>query len=495
MLPSLLLVLCAQAPAPTATEILAPAPAIDSAQNPDEAEYEKRRKLADKDADKLWDLYDWCKEKKLDKSAKSCLRRIVELRKDDEKAHKLLGDVQYDGKWFASEKKIEEYKKQQAEKAAKDAEKAAKEKGLVKYKDQWVTPEDLVQLKKGLTKNEKGEWVDAEEQKKIAEGWVHQDLEWVSPKEKDNIAKGLWKCGDKWLDAAAADEFHSELFAWWRIPQPKFTLYTTCDRKVADQIVVNLKDSYDDLVKCYGFEPPTPPVVIVVRDATQYGTFAAQFRTESDGLSSTHYAYFADIGINPDTEEFLQWGVSYWDASTANGPKFAVHSTRHALGLSFCEALDPSTKTMETTKEEQAFNPKEFWAEKRVPLWFRFGAAGYAERYYMDRTPASGNKPRWVVDWSLENLLAHGGMIPIAQVVDFEPSIDNAEETANWYNRIGLVMYFIIDGKCAPVTEKLVAFQTALKAGKDEKAIAAAAKALATEVGKHDTELRKFAGL
>jgi len=477
-------------------------PRAGQAQNPDLAEYERRRKLAEKDADKLWDLHDWCKEKKLDKESKSCLRRIVQLRPEDEKAHKLLGEISYDGKWFPSEKKVEEYKKQAAEKQAKDAEKAAKEKGLVKFNDQWVTPEDLPFLKRGMVKNDKGEWIDPEEQKKLAEGWVKQDLEWVSPQEKDNIGKGLWKCGDKWLETAAANEYHSEIFQWWRIPhQTKFVLWTTCDRKVAESIQQNLANSYDDLVKCYGYEPATPPAVVILRNQQQYEAFAAgdeeEQRPSSDalGLSSTHYAYFADIGINPETSELVQWGISYWDASTENGPKFGIHSTRNALGQSFAEALDPSTKAMEKFKEDERLDVEAFYQEKRIPLWFRFGAAAYAERYFTDHTVKVGGNNRWSIEWSLQNLLTRGGMLPISQVLEYVPTVDKPDDTQIWYNRIGLLMWFIVDGKCAPVTEKLVALQTALKTGKDQKTVAAAAKALEAELGKHDTDLRKFAGL
>jgi hypothetical protein len=504
MLQSLLLALSATVLAPASRERAAPPLPLpaDQTQSPDEAEYDRRRKLAEKDADKLWDLYEWCGQKKLEKDAKSCLRRIVQLKPDDEKAHKLLGEVTYDGKWFPSDKKVEEYKKQQAEKSAKDEEKAAKEKGLVKFKDQWVTPEDLPFLQKGLSKNDKGEWVDVEEQKKFAEGWTKQDLEWVSPQEKENVAKGLWKCGDKWLDLEKANEFHSEIYTWWRIPRAnKYVLLSTCDRKVAEQIDQNISNAYDDLVKCYGFEPATTPEVIVLRNQQQYESFAAgdqeEARPSSDshGLSSTHYAYFADTGVNTETGELFQCGVSYWDAASEAGPKWALHSTRNALGQSFGEAIDPSPKAVEKVKTDQRFDPKAFWAEKKVPTWFRMGAAVYAERYFTDHTVKAGGNNRWAIEWSLANLLSRGGMLPIAQVLEYEPSVDKLDETQVWYNRIGLVTYFMIDGKCAPVTEKLVAFQAALKSGKDAKTVAAAAKALSTELAKHDTELRKFAGL
>ncbi len=502
MLPSLILAFSANATVVPLCQAPPSTPIASQDPNPDQAEYERRRKLADKDADKLWDLHDWCKEKKLDKEAKSCLRRIVQLKPGDEKAHKELGEVSYDGKWFPSEKKVEEYKKQAAEKLAKDEEKTAKEKGLVKFKDQWVTPEDLPFLKRGMVKNDKGEWIDPEEQKKIAEGWVKQDLEWVSPQEKDNLSKGLWKCGDKWLETAAANEYHSEFFQWWKIPyQTKFVLWTTCDRKVAETVLQNLSGAYEDLVKCYGYEPSTPPAAVILRNQQQYESFAAgdpeEQRPSSDslGLSSTHYAYFADIGINTETAEFVQWGVSYWDASTETGPKWAIHSTRNALGQSFAEALDPSPKAMEKVKESERFDPKSFWEEKKIPLWFRFGAACYAERYFTDHAVKAGGNNRWAIEWSLTNLLSRGGMLPISQVLEYEPSVDKLEDTQVWYNRIGLLMWFAVDGKCAPVTEKLTAFQTALKSGKDQKTVAAAGKALATELAKHDTDLRKFAGL
>ncbi len=150
---------------------------------------------------------------------------------------------------------------------------------------------------------------------------------------------------------------------------------------------------------------------------------------------------------------------------------------------------------MEKVKESQQFDPKSFWAEKRIPLWFRFGAAAYAERYFTDHTVKVGGNNRWAIEWSLQNLLTRGGMLPIAQVLEYEPSVDKLEDTQVWYNRIGLLMWFVVDGKCAPVTEKLVALQTALKSGKDQKSVAAAGKALETELAKHDTDLRKFAGL
>lgn len=505
MLSFLVLLMSFASPVAPAPELepattLAPAP---QGTNPDVAEFEKRRKAADKDTDKLWDLYEWCVQKKLDKEGKNCLRRIVQLNQEDEKAQKLLGNIQYDGKWFASEKKVEEYKKEQATKAAKEKEKEAKEKGLVKFKDQWVPPADLPYLQKGMVRDENGAWINPEVEKKKKEGWVQQDLEWIPPAEKDNIGKGLWKCGDKWLSADEANEYHSEFFKWWRIPESikeRYTLLTTCDRKTAEGMMRNLSNSYDDLVKCYGGQPAEPFNVLVLRTQSQYESFAGGDQeeerppTETHGLSSIHYAYFADIGVDPGSQQFLQVGVSYWDTQ-GDGPKWALHSTRHALGQSFAEAMDPSPKAMEKLLKDGKFDPAAFWSEKRVPLWFRYGAACYAERYFRDPDTLAGGNSAWAIDWSVANLVKRGGLSPLKQIFEFEPEFEKADMSQKWFNEVGLVMYFMVDGKCAPVTAKLEAFQAALKTNADRKALTAATKALMDEITKNETELRKFAKL
>lgn len=506
MLILLLTLLSFGAHAPISPEIsaeLGGAPTLVQGTNPDLAEFEKRRKAADKDTDKLWDLYEWCTQKKLEKEGKNCLRRIVQINPDDEKAQKLLGNIAYDGKWFPSEKKVEEYKKEQAAKAAKEKEKEAKEKGLVKWKDQWVLPGDLPYLQKGMVRDENGAWINPELEKKKKEGWVQQDLEWIPPTEKDNIAKGLWKCGDKWLSVEDANEYHSEFFQWWRVPESikeRYTLLTTCERKTAEAMMRNLSNAYDDLVKCFGNQPAEPIQVLVLRTQAQYESFAAGDQeeerppTETHGLSSVHYAYFADFGADPSQQTLLQIGVSYWDTQ-GDGPKWALHATRHALGQSFVEALDPSPKAFEKLIKESKYDPEAFWGEKRVPLWFRYGAAAYAERYFRDPDTLAGGNSAWAIEWSLASLVKRGGLSPLKQIFEFQPDVDKFEMSQKWINEAGLLMYFMVDGKCAPVTAKLEAFQQALKTNADRKAVTAASKALMDELIKNESELRKFAKL
>lgn len=459
------------------------------------SEYEQKRKAAGEDAAKLWDLYLWCKGKGLEKEGRSTLRQILKVDRDHKEANEALGNVFHDGKWFPSQKKVDEYKKEKEEKAAK-------EKGLVRFKGAWVPKDDVPFLQKGLVKNEQGEWVDAEGEKKRAEGWVKQDFTWISPEEKPHLEKGEWKCGDQWMSLEEANMFHADLEQWWRIPGEHFKLLTTCDREVVTQKVQkNLEFAWEDLVRIYGKEPSSPVTVLILRDQAQYEAYAAGnpdsgiIPTESYGISSVHYAYFADLGVDYGTEELSPMGVSYWDASTEAGNHWGIHSVRHALGQSFADAIDPSPKALEKAREAQEPDPKAFWAEKKLPEWIRWGAAAYAERYFIDTLVNAGGNSRWAREWSVSNIVGRGGLRPLKEIFQCDVTNEGGPDSQKLINEIGLVMAFIVDGDCVPVKAKFKALQEAIRDGKDARAITLASNALQAEVEKHETELRKFAGI
>ncbi len=461
-----------------------------------DADYERRRKEAGDDLKKLWDLHSWCVEQKKDKEARATLRQIIKVEPNNQHANELLGYVQVDGKWFPSQKKADEYKRAQEDKQAQA-------QGLVDYKGKKVPAADVPFLEKGLVKDDSGKWVNADLQKKLKEGWVQQDLEWVSPQEKPEMEKGLWKCGDKWLSLDDADKYHADLEQWWRIPTPHFTLYTTCDRAVAlDSAKKHMELAYADATRAYGAEPKSPVIVVVLRDAKQYSNFAAGDKdaqrppSESRGLSSIHYAYFADLGFDPADGEFMGAGVAYWDASTDAGNRFGVHAVRRALAESFAEALDPSPQaTAKLKKALKTADVEAFFEEKRLPQWYRHGVSTYVERYYIDKNVAAGENPNWARNWSVGSIASRGGLRPLKQVFDTEVTVEGADDSAKLLNELGLVIAFALDGGCAPVSEKNAAVQKALATSKDAKPVEEAVAALQAAVIEHEGELRKFAGL
>jgi len=455
------------------------------------AEYEKRRKEAGDDIEKIWTLYDWCDAYGMEREAKQCLRAIVRLDEGNRKAHELLGDVYFDGKWFTTEKKLEEYKRQKTEAEAKKA-------GKVLFKDQWVDPADVPYLEKGLVRADDGRWVDAEELRRVQEGWVRQDLTWIPPDEIPQIEKGLWKCGDAWLSLEEANRYHAELGKWWTVPGDHFIAYSTGTRELTEKVLLEGERAFKDLVRIFGRPPGRKIPLLVLNSREQYSSFAqAEDGTpvELQGFSSLHGAFLGEVWREPIVAGSASSGVGYWDASNAAGNSFGPTFARHAAGLSFAEELDPSTKALESIRsgDTSRVSANGFWSEKLLPAWFRYGAAAYVERYLFDTTP--GNDPLGLRNWSIANIANKGGLDPVARIFAFELSLDDLTGSSKLINEAGLLVAFMLEGKCAPVIEKHQAFKATFNSGKDPKEITKAARALEEAIKKHETELRRFAGL
>jgi len=460
------------------------------------AEYEKRRKDAGKDIQKLWDLYLWCDANGMDKQGRSCLRAIVRVDKSHRKAREALGHLEYAGKWFTTQKKLDKYKKE-------EEERIAEEQGLVRFNDEWVPADHVPYLEKGLTQDEKGNWVDKEELEKLKGGWVKQDTTWVSPDEIPNMEKGLWKCGEEWKSLEEANEYHSELGRWWVIPSEYYVVYTTCDRDTALKAIDHMERAYRDLNRALGGAPAGKVNVVVLRSEDQYREFAAgvdgeRIPTDVRGLSSLHWSYFADTWFEGQEGDitFMGAGVGYWDASTDAGSAFGVHSVRHAAALSLIEAVDPSPKALAKAQKSrlEGWNGEDFWGEKKLPEWYRFGIASYADRYFIDQFVAQGGNHHWAREWSIQNLLSKGGLRPTKQIFKAELSFQTIEDSIKLLNELGLVMAFVLDAKCAPVSAKYGAVKHAVRKG-DAKEIEKAMTELETAIIENEKALLEFAGL
>lgn len=455
-------------------------------------EYEKKRKEAGKDPEQLWELYLWCDANALDKQGRSCLRAVIKADPLHRPAHEKLGHLEYDGKWFTTEKKLEKYKKE-------NEERIAKEKGLARYQGEWVPKDDIPYLERGMIRDEEGEWVSAEEQEKIKGGWKKQDTVWIAPEEIPNIEKGFWKCGEKWLKLEDANRHHSDIGKWWIIPSDHFLLYTTCDRGIAEKALEYMDRAYKDVIGVLGVSPSVPVNVGMFRDLKQFSEFSTGSQkfnmTDARGLSSIHYAFFADLWFEPESLTFLGAGVGYWDSSTESGNSFGPHSARHAAAMSIIEAIDPSPKGQENVRKKKAVTDayvKLFWGEKRLPEWYRYGVSSYADRYFVDQFVKRGGNPHWAREWSVSNLMSKGGLRPLNEVFHAELTVDAAEDSMKLLNERGLVMAFIVDGKCGPVAAKYGAVKHAIKKDGDLKK---AFKDLEVEVIKNEKALREFAGI
>ena len=297
---------------------------------------------------------------------------------------------------------------------------------------------------------ESGEWLTTAERKRLAAGWVRQDLTWIPPNEAHRVDQGLWKVDGAWVDLASADRRRSRLGSQWTIPGARVRLHATCDRAVALGAREHMELALEDMRKVLGADPPLPLDVALYRIEEQFDRFAFG---EPDGRRppahvgrehTIHNGFFAESWFPGGA--FAGMGVGLWDSDYPHGDAYGVHSARFALGLSYVDALDPSPKA--TRRGPSATHLDTFEEEKSLPRWLRWGAAVYAERYYEDSTVPPGGDPWWTRRWSLENLGTPG---PLAETLAFEVDPDERERAQALLLEAGLVVSFMVDGDCEPV--------------------------------------------
>lgn len=471
-------------PQPATTSFLRPA-SIQS------TSFEERLAEAGDDTDKLWSLYLWCDTAGKTREGKSVLRKITELDPAHRDANLALGNIEYEGRWFANKRKLDAFKKEQEEREAR-------ERGLVSFRGEWVPKNDLPFLERGLVRGPDGGWVTHKELALFDQGWVRQDLEWVPPDEVENIAKGLWKCGDQWLELAEANRYHARIGQWWKLSSHYFTVYTTLDREVALEAATVLDRTFDDLVRVFGRAPEDPPMVILLREEQQYVDFAESGRggqpTDGSRVYAVYRAYLADEGIDVESGEFLGASVGVWNNETDAGRRLGRLATRHAAGQAFAQAIDPSPKAVAKAekKPERGMNLDAFYQEKQFPTWYRYAAATYVERYFVDSLVAADGNPHWPKAWSVENLNIRGGLIPLSMFFGRNLDVTDEASAGRWINQCGLLMAFILDGGFDDVVMAHRELVEAVASGAKTKSIQKLVLELQAKLTEHEVDIRTF---
>ncbi|MCH2104188.1 MAG: hypothetical protein MK297_09290 [Planctomycetes bacterium] len=105
---------------------------------------------AAKTGDEFHELGLWAESKRMRSQAKKAMNRAIEVEPDHVKARAWLGFVRYKGEWMTPEEREARMV------ADEDAEMRAR--GLVKYEERWVTPEEKEKLEAGLVLHE-GRWI------------------------------------------------------------------------------------------------------------------------------------------------------------------------------------------------------------------------------------------------------------------------------------------------------------------------------------------------
>ncbi len=459
-------------------------------------DYQRRLAEAGGAVEDLWALYEWCRSNDREEKAAAVLRRLLQTDPEHAAAREALGHRRFLDRWFTSDATLERFRRRQDEKAALA-------RGHVKHKGIWMHPDERRLVNKGRVKDhETGQWLTVAERRRLAEGWVRQDLEWIPPEDAGRVDEGRWLVDGEWLDLAQANLRHARIDSMWRIPGPDVLLYSAADREVSLRAMAEMGRAIEDLNRVFGAEPMLPLPVAVLRDEEQYDQFAfgdpdgRRPATHTGRLQLIHSAFFSEswFPLVDGKREYRGMGACYWDALAPNGDLYGVHAARLAVGLSYVDALDPSPKAVR--KAVSGGMEPDYYAafreEKVLPAWLRYGGPVYAERYFHDERVAAGQDPWWPRKWSLDNLERLGGLRPLREVFEGRLDPDDREGGMRLLLEAGLVVAFVVDGECAPVVEAHTKLKRALASG---KVGAGHVGGLTKALLEHEAELRTFAGV
>ena len=437
-------------------------------------------------------------------AVKRVYERVIELDSDNERARGALRHHRYDGRWFESYVELARYKREE--------ESRMKAKGLVRWQEGWVPEADLAYVRMGWERNANQDWKhpakirearQIEEWKAAGYQFRADDSSWIAPGDVAKWSALLWKCGDQWLDQAAADAYHAGIDTAWRLTGAHFDVLTTCPWSYGNAARWHADSVHDELVRIFGSAPTSRPELFVLNSLKQYNEAAAGRLVDSDGFSSLHGAYFSDgaldVGDGPD--RYSGFGVCYWEAADPGLAPWGPFWVRWAAAQSFVEGLDPSWDAVSRRIAEkdklslQDFGSL-FWKEKRIPRWLRYGAAAYVERFLRNPEAAEGSDPWTLRAFAFSELAKGGGLREPSVVFAFPASLEDIPGSTRLYSEAGLLVSFLLDGSKddAELQAKHAALRAALSSGTNDEA-RAAAKALEAALTARSDAIRAFAGL
>lgn len=468
---------------------------------------EARLAAAGKDLAKLLELAASYSAPGQEADAKRVFKRVLEVDAANETAHKALNHQFYDKKWFESFAELTKYKREESARM--------KAKGLARWKDEWVPEADVPFLGMGWIRDERGQWanpVEVARAKEVEElraaGYQYRsdDDSWIAPNERQHWKDLEWKCGEDWLPLDKANEFHSKLPTCWKLGGEHIDVWSTCDWEGANSARWYADRIHPELVRIFGVEPPRKPHFVLLNSLAQYNEAAGAqppLLPESEGISSLHGGYFADLVFDESVKpiQYAGTGVAFWDRKDDKLRLWGPYFLRWAAAQSWIDAIDPSWGFIgETVQSELSSGARPesatFWSEKKIPRWLRYGAASYVERFAKNPEAAEGASPWDLRAFAFAELKKSGGLRKLDEVFAFVPDVKKPESSPRLYQEVGLVVAFLLDG--APNDKKLAAahesFKKALAAGA-RKPIADAVLALQKDLAARERDLRAFAGL
>jgi hypothetical protein len=401
-----------------AGEARAAAPVVQDAK----AELEKKLAAIDrKDANAVFGIALWAEQNNLKTDSKRLLREVIKINPDHAEARALLGYEKFGDKWL-TKREIEREKAK-----AEEAEMAAK--GLKKWKDQWVPADDYAKLEKGLVKYEadgEAKWVTPEQKERLEKGMELYEGTWVTKEEIEHRRKGEFKIGEKWVNEAEADKFHSDFTNPWELESDYFALKTSCTYSFGKKALMHADKTFERAYQLLGLPLPKSGdlekiSLVMVKDAADYQQLGNLAQDAIDATMSSNWSAF----ILSDQNTGRLGGVAIYEVAQAGNDEgndnLSLTHLRFAAGAATVRNLT--------------------FAEPPPP-WFAFGVASCCSRYWVPLANARDQKV-WQ-KWTLDTVMREGG------TSDLKTIFDNFEPTKPALLTMGAVISFLSEAPNRP---------------------------------------------
>lgn len=416
---------------------------------PAQSSQDVQRELARREAkatttDELLEVARWAREHRLDKDAERLLTRILELDPDHEGAHRERGEVRYGDEWVPAAVA--------AERTQRDRDAEFHDRGWTKVDGVWVPPKEVADARKGVFYHD-GVRISRGEALQWQRGQVPHPVTgaFIPASDLARAESGLFPLPDgRWVDAATADSFHSELATPWLLRTHFATLLTTLPSARFDELKSLVDGSVDLLRPLIGDDLPDPahrPVVFVCATTDQYRELGVQIGSER----SVYGAFLADREPQLDHVEIDRPPA----VANGGGPQgWGPYYVRHATGLAVAAALADQHGS-------------------QLPYWLVCGIGAFAERHYTEGVSAFFGKQH----------LQRGGVGDLEKwFADFEigPDIATIRIEHNIY-QAGLLLAYALRCDTEPAHQTLAAIRAAFGDGKDHGRAAQRLEKMLTE--------------
>lgn len=289
----------------------------------------------------------------LEKGAKiqatKLLNEVLNLDKENEEAHKLLGHEKLGGKWLSG-KAIDEFKA----KAEGDKKKAM---GWVEVGGKWVDPFTAKCMKAGLVEVEGYGYLSKDDAAKAQKGMKFVDGQWYDKADEAELAKDMRKDGGKWVSIADLNSKHKNPATPWVIESAHFEIATTKSLKVIQDVIAQVEAVWPVLKDMCGDAPvPSPGKKLRILIGAE-GADYQKFGTRAQGNFAAQYSSSTGVFYHPEdriaftyyfNEVYLQQWTNHGAAHAFFGgiADFNTLNTQMLAAIgAYCEAMDKGVYT------------------------------------------------------------------------------------------------------------------------------------------------------